>query len=239
MERGQLFISIPEIIEVCSYKVGYRTEKPTKKQIFGILEWLRNPNEGVYEGNNESHMIETTKVTHGMLVKVCNYSFYQDPKNYEGNDEKETKEPTKRQRKEQQGNNINKNDKNDNNDNNDKSASRSKLKFETQHLKLAEILYKKIKENNPHAKKPNLESWANTFRLMIDRDEREGKDIQDLILWSQSHHFWYKNILSADKLRKQFDRLHLEMKDEKDKPLKVINGGRYEMPVDEQFENLF
>lgn len=105
---------------------------------------------------------------------------------------------------------------------------RSKYKFETHHMKLAELLFKKIRENNPNAKKPNLESWANTFRLMMERDNRSGKDIQELILWTQRHHFWYKNILSADKLRKQFDRLILEMKD--DGKFAVIGGGRNEKP---------
>ena len=103
------------------------------------------------------------------------------------------------------------------------NKTRSKYKFETHHMKLAELLFKKIRENNPNAKKPNLESWANTFRLMMERDNREGKEIQELILWTQKHHFWYKNILSADKLRKQFDRLILEMKD--DGRLSVISGG--------------
>ncbi|MCR6096896.1 hypothetical protein HXA31_20265 [Salipaludibacillus agaradhaerens] len=96
----------------------------------------------------------------------------------------------------------------------DINNKRSKLKFETIHLKLAELLFKKIKENNPNAKKPNLESWANTFRLMIESDKRDGKEIQDIILWCQSHHFWYQNILSADKLRKQYDRLKLQMLDD-------------------------
>src|SRR5699024_82995 len=141
-------------------------------------------------------------------------------------------------REQQRSDNINKNGKNVK-DNKDINTLRSKLKFETHHMKLAELLFKKIKENNPSAKEPNLESWANTFRLIMERDKRSGKEIQDLILWSQSHHFWYKNVLSADKLRKQFDRLQLEMKDETHKPLKVINGGRFEVPTDEQFENLF
>lgn len=94
--------------------------------------------------------------------------------------------------------------------NNTKSTSRSKLKFETHHLKLAELLYKEILHNNPQHKKPNLESWANDFRLMMEIDKREGKEIQELILFSQSHDFWYKNILSAGKLRKKYDVLILE-----------------------------
>ena len=91
-----------------------------------------------------------------------------------------------------------------------KSTSRSKLKFETHHLKLAELLYKEILHNNPQHKKPNLESWANDFRLMMEKDKREGKEIQELILFSQSHDFWYKNILSAGKLREKYDVLILE-----------------------------
>ena len=94
--------------------------------------------------------------------------------------------------------------------NNTNSASRSKLKFETHHLKLAELLYKEILHNNPQHKKPNLESWANDFRLMMEIDKREGKEIQELILFSQSHDFWYKNILSAGKLREKYDVLILE-----------------------------
>src|SRR5699024_2007514 len=121
-------------------------------------------------------------------------------------------------REQQRSDNINKNGKNVKNEQEDNTL-RSKLKFETHHMQLAQLLHKKIKENNSSAKEPNYESWANTFRLMMERDKRSGKEIQDLILWSQSHHFWYKNILSADKLRKQFDRLHLEMKDE-NKPFK-------------------
>ena len=94
--------------------------------------------------------------------------------------------------------------------NNTKSTSRFKLKFETHHLKLAELLYKEILHNNPQHKKPNLESWANDFRLMMEIDKREGKEIQELILFSQSHDFWYKNILSAGKLREKYDVLILE-----------------------------
>lgn len=106
------------------------------------------------------------------------------------------------------------------------NTSRSKLKFETHHMQLADLLFKKIKENNPSVKEPSLDSWANVFRLMMERDERTGKEIQDLIIWSQQHHFWYKNILSADKLRKQFDRLQLEMNDEEKPKLNVVKFNR-------------
>ena len=113
LKRGQLITSIPEIQEACSYNVGYRKVKPSKKEIYGIVNFFRNPYEGDNEGNNEGSMIVTTKVTHGLLVTICNYNVYQDPKYYEGNDEGTTKVTTKELRRERQGNNINKKIKND------------------------------------------------------------------------------------------------------------------------------
>ena len=95
-----------------------------------------------------------------------------------------------------------------------KSTSRSKLKFETHHLKLAELLYKQIQNNLPNVKEPDLEVWANEFRLMMERDKRKGEEIQDLIIKTQSDNFWKKNILSPGKLRKQYDRLVIEFEDD-------------------------
>lgn len=87
LKRGQLRTSIPEIIEECSWYVGYRKVKPTKDQIYQIIEWLRNPHESNDEHHTKATMITTTKATHGFLVTIDNYSFYQDSKNYESNDE--------------------------------------------------------------------------------------------------------------------------------------------------------
>lgn len=116
LKRGQLVTSIPEIQEACSYYVGYRKETPSKKQIYNILEWLRNPHEGDDEGDDAGTMIVTTKGTQCTVVTIDKYSLYQDPKNYEGNSGGNDEKRTKRQRGERQGNNINKNDKNDKND---------------------------------------------------------------------------------------------------------------------------
>jgi len=102
LERGSCKTSMPQIIEAMSYKVGYRTEKPTKREIQKIIEWLRNPHEGSTTGN----MMVTTKVTQGFVYKVLNYNVYQDPNNYEGYNEKVTKE----QRSANNGSNNNKNE---------------------------------------------------------------------------------------------------------------------------------
>jgi predicted small metal-binding protein len=117
LKRGQLWTSIPEIMEACSWYVGFRKVTPTKKQIFTIIDWLRNPSNPCksrfpYEGNDERNkketMIGTTKGTHGMLVTIVNYNVYQTPENYEGNDEGNDEILTKGTRREREGNNINK-----------------------------------------------------------------------------------------------------------------------------------
>lgn len=108
LKRGQLYTSIPEIQKACSYKVGYRTETPSRKEIWGILEWLRNPHEEDTKGTRRETMIETMKVTHGLAVTICKYNTYQDFKYYEGNSEGNSEGIAKRTRKEQQGNNIKK-----------------------------------------------------------------------------------------------------------------------------------
>lgn len=90
--------------------------------------------------------------------------------------------------------------------------SNKRLVFDEKQMKLAELLWKYVQMNDPSMKKPNLNSWANTIRLMMERDEREGKEIQEVILWATQDDFWHKNILSADKLRKQYDKLKIQMK---------------------------
>ncbi len=99
LKRGQVRTSIPEIQEACSYTVGYRKETPTYKQIRGVIDWLKGAQndayESLHEGQDEGtmkgivkdNMIGTTKGTHGIVVTICNYSLYQDSKNYEGQDE--------------------------------------------------------------------------------------------------------------------------------------------------------
>jgi len=110
LQRGQLITSIPEIQEACTYFAGYRKEKPTKKKIADILSYLRNPYGGNGEGNAKDPMIVTTKVTHGMLVTICNFNVYQDPKYYEGNGDGNNEKSTKASRKPRQRPNINEED---------------------------------------------------------------------------------------------------------------------------------
>jgi len=96
--RGQGFFSLTDIQNDLSWYAGYRKMMYSKPQLTKSLRRLR-------EGN----MIATMKATRGVIVTVCNYDIYQDPKNYEGNAEGSMKVP----RKKRPGRTKNKNDKND------------------------------------------------------------------------------------------------------------------------------
>ncbi|MBC1525457.1 DUF4373 domain-containing protein [Listeria booriae] len=88
-------------------------------------------------------------------------------------------------------------------------------KFDEAQLSLANHLLNKILENNPDSRAAkHVDSWANTFRLMMEIDKRTIEQITYLIDWSQQHPFWRTNILSADALRKQYDRLVVLIKTE-------------------------
>ncbi|MDQ0176026.1 DnaD domain-containing protein [Bacillus chungangensis] len=112
LKRGQVIVSIPELIEECSYKVGYRTERPKKSQIYNVLDWLRSSNETSNEGNAREPMIKTTKTTRGLIVTISNYNVYQDSKNYEQNKEMHKESEPKETRTKRQPDTINKNVKN-------------------------------------------------------------------------------------------------------------------------------
>ena len=77
-------------------------------------------------------------------------------------------------------------------------------------MQLAMHLFVKIKENNPDHKgltSSQKQKWADSIRLMIERDNRSPKQIKNMIDWCQSDNFWRNNILSTAKLRKQYDTM--------------------------------
>ena len=76
LKRGQIRTNFNKIKEQLSWKIGYRKESYSNRQLEGAAKVL------VKEG-----MIVATKVVHGMLITICNYDIYQDPKNYESSNE--------------------------------------------------------------------------------------------------------------------------------------------------------
>jgi hypothetical protein len=94
LKRGQGFFRLTDIQNNLCWYVGYRKMRYSKPQLTKSLRRLR-----------ERNMIATMKATRGVFVTVLNYDYYQDPNNYEGNDEN----PTKETRRKRSGITINKN----------------------------------------------------------------------------------------------------------------------------------
>ncbi|SDM19660.1 hypothetical protein [Halarsenatibacter silvermanii] len=248
LKRGQLFTSISEIQEACSWYVGYRKETPSKSEIYRIIDWLRKRGEREATGTTNEKMIETTKATHGMVVEVLNYGLYQDPKNYERNADRNDEKTTKVERTKQNRNNINKNVKNVKNDkkeiktscsNSDEPNGEVKFGEETRPYKAALYLRNKIEEGPvkqplPEPTPEELEKWS----AEMDRLNRLGpvganksddfgyswEEISKLIDWCQQDNFWQQNILSAPKFRKQIQKLESRMKENGEVEIEEYNN---------------
>ncbi|PFS53502.1 hypothetical protein COK41_28980 [Bacillus cereus] len=106
-----------------------------------------------------------------------------------------------------------------------KKEKPSRHKFETCDTNGAKYLFELIKGNNHKQKEPNFDSWANDFRLMRERDNREAQEIKDVIDWCQADPFWQGNILSPKKLREKFDQLTIQMNSKKGAKNNAESGG--------------
>lgn len=86
LKRGENIFRYKEIQDDLSWYAGYRKISYSKNDIAKSIRRL-----------HERHMIETTKATRGVIIKVVNYDIYQDPKSYEGYKEDTAKDLRKTQ----------------------------------------------------------------------------------------------------------------------------------------------
>lgn len=76
LKRGQVKVSLEEIITDLSWYVGFRKMCYTKDQLKAAMRTLR-----------KALMITSMKTPTGMVITICNYDYYQNPKNYENTNE--------------------------------------------------------------------------------------------------------------------------------------------------------
>jgi hypothetical protein len=79
LKRGQLFTTISEMQDAMSHKIGYRKKTPSRDQI-----------RKSYESLTKAAMITTMKTTRKLIITICDYDYYQNPKNYEPHTEAHT-----------------------------------------------------------------------------------------------------------------------------------------------------
>ncbi|GAB4059257.1 YdaU family protein [Uliginosibacterium sediminicola] len=85
-----------------------------------------------------------------------------------------------------------------------------KYSYSDADMDCAKWLYAELLTIRPELKQPNLEAWANEVRLMIEQDSRKHREICALMRWACNDAFWRGNIMSPDKLRKQYDQLAIK-----------------------------
>lgn len=159
--------------------------------------------------------VSKVETEHGTLFTILNYAEYQgferfgtDTVNATRNGDGTGMEQSRNKKKKEK-----------------ESERKKKYKYDLIHMDLAEYLLERINLNYPEFKCKNIESWANTFRLMEERDSRNPEGIRNCITWVSNHTFWRDKILSADNLREKYERLMIQFKEDK-KKLGVIKGGK-------------
>lgn len=213
LSRGRFHTSIHTMQEAMSYKAGYRKITPTKDEI-------RN----AYEAFTKATMITTTKTTRGMIVTICNYSFYQNFKNYEAHNETHNEncaEPTEAPHDTEGC--LKKESKT--------SCPKPKKPVSDVALRLSNLLADMIVKNNPQNRSLNngkrdrtVQSWSADIDKILRIDRQPAAEIEKVIRWSQAHSFWSGQILSGGNLREKWDKLTAQMRPAAQPPLQLVKS---------------
>ncbi|HAR1482994.1 TPA: phage replisome organizer [Enterococcus faecium] len=111
----------------------------------------------------------------------------------------------------------------------DKEEKRGK--YSDEHLRLAKKLQSNLTEDFPkEMNKVDIEKWADTIRLMEERDKASIEAIEYVINWLPTNEFWFGNIRSAKKLREKFEKLKFEIKADKKNHKKQSQKLQYSDP---------
>ncbi|MEL0214905.1 MAG: hypothetical protein VW948_03900 [Burkholderiaceae bacterium] len=89
-----------------------------------------------------------------------------------------------------------------------KNPKSQRKKFTDEHMAVA----KEMADILDLKRKPNLDKWADTVRLMVEREPNAScAEVMSLFRAAQDDDFWRRNILSPEKLRKQWDTLERQL----------------------------
>lgn len=71
-------------------------------------------------------------------------------------------------------------------------------------MQLARQLLARIREHTPQFSEPDLQKWADVFRLILERDRRDAAQVREVIDFTTADaRFWQRNVLSPGALRGQ------------------------------------
>ena len=178
IKRGQLKTSYRDIIEDLSWSVGFRKESYKKHHCDTAMRLLV-----------KQHMVTTARTTRGIIVTICNYDYYQDPKNYE-TDSDTSYEPT---RDRHETATINKNDKNDKKNTNNKfDFKKALLDYEFDEMLVDEwLVIRKAK------KSVNSQFAFNSFISQVEKTSMDKNEVLKIVAekqWAGFNSNWLKNL---------------------------------------------
>ena len=146
--------------------------------------------------------VDTQPDTHYTIITIVNWATYQILEN------KEDRQQDNQRTGKGQAKDTNKNDKNEKKQSPDaKSAGKREVKFSDIDMKGAKFLLTRIQEHSPHISDKHIDQWANTIRLIRERDNKTNQQITDAIYFAVEDNFWHGVILSANALRRNMDKL--------------------------------
>jgi len=165
-----------------------------------------------------------SKMPRGRIITVLNYDKYQEVDRLSVSEKAGSRQALDRLVTTNKNNKniINKNivrDCGDNPDHQENPSRPQSNKFSDDDMTTAEWMFKLIQTAVPKTKKPNFDKWANTIRIMVSRDKLTHKEICEVFRWANNDPFWRVNILSPDKLRKQYPQLEAKMKTSNVQPI--------------------
>lgn len=191
-----------------------------------IWRWLENLEKGEFL---------TIKPTNKYsVISIDNWVSYQNNQNYDQqNDQQMTnKRPTNDENMTTNNNVLNKKP---------LKTSCPKRVYDEQSFeyRLANYLYTSILKFKPDLSKPNLQTWADDMRKLIEINKRDPKEIGQVIDWVTKDDFWQVNILCASKLRNKWDAITARMNKSNCKPTnKQQTNLKIVQPTDEEREEL-
>lgn len=197
LERGQWIRSVRNLQTDLEYIENRAIKKYSLSTIHRAVDNLVKQNR-----------ISVKQCELGTLFTVINYAKYQGLENYKS--DIENAERTQRERQEN-GDRTEREQRQNNNKNANNANKEKKYIYSSSHMTMAEKLKSLILQNNPGARTPtDLSKWATVLEQMERLDKRSPEQINAVMEFSQKDPFWKSNILSASKLREQFDKLWLQ-----------------------------
>jgi hypothetical protein len=203
LQEGEFVTGRFDLMEMYNNGLKQKDKVKGEKTVF---RWLETLEKGGY--------LTIKKTNKFSIVSIDNWGLYQQDNGKEGPDNDHQK-TNKRPSNDHQMT-TNKNVKNDKNVKNE-DIKDIPDKSQACDYELSELLYQLMLENNDKAKKPNFKAWADSIRLMREKDKYTVEQIEKLIKWSQANDFWKGNILSAKKLREKAGTLRIQRNAELDK----------------------